>query len=99
MWGYEENYGSFAQFAVVDDYMCHPKPAGLSWAEASCYMATAATAYRQLFGWHPHTVRPGDPVLIWAVRAAWAASPSSWYGTSAASPSRWFPARSAASSA
>lgn len=65
VWGYEENYGSFAQFAVVDDYMCHPKPARLSWAEAACYMATAATAYRQLFGWPPHTVRPGDPVLIW----------------------------------
>ncbi|MFE9681832.1 crotonyl-CoA carboxylase/reductase [Streptomyces sp. NPDC006285] len=65
VWGYEENYGSFAQFAVVDDYMLHPKPARLSWAESACYMATAATAYRQLFGWEPHTVRPGDPVLIW----------------------------------
>lgn len=65
VWGYEENYGSFAQFAVVDEYMCHPKPQRLSWAAASCYMATAATAYRQLFGWEPHTVRPGDPVLIW----------------------------------
>jgi crotonyl-CoA carboxylase/reductase len=28
-------------------------------------MVTAATAYRQLFGWPPHTVRPGDPVLVW----------------------------------
>lgn len=65
VWGYEENYGSFAQFAVVDDYMCHPRPARLSWAASACYMATAATAYRQLFGWQPHTVRPGDPVLIW----------------------------------
>lgn len=65
VWGYEENYGSFAQFAVVDEYMCHPKPARLSWAESACYMATAATAYRQLFGWEPHVVRPGDPVLIW----------------------------------
>ncbi|WP_328912388.1 MULTISPECIES: crotonyl-CoA carboxylase/reductase [unclassified Streptomyces] len=65
VWGYEENYGSFAQFAVVDDYMCHPKPARLSWAASACYMATAATAYRQLFGWQPHTVRPGDPVLVW----------------------------------
>lgn len=65
VWGYEENYGSFAQFAVVDDYMLHPKPQRLSWAESACYMATAATAYRQLFGWEPHTVRPGDPVLIW----------------------------------
>lgn len=65
VWGYEENFGSFAQFAVADEYMCHPKPARLSWAEAACYMVTAATAYRQLFGWAPHTVRPGDPVLIW----------------------------------
>ncbi|NUP37588.1 MAG: crotonyl-CoA carboxylase/reductase [Streptomyces sp.] len=65
VWGYEDNYGSFAQFAVVDEYQLHPKPERLSWAEASCFMATAATAYRQLFGWEPHTVRPGDPVLIW----------------------------------
>ena len=65
VYGYEENYGSFAQFTVIDAYQCHPKPARLSWAEAACYMATGATAYRQLFGWHPHTVRPGDPVLIW----------------------------------
>lgn len=65
VWGYEDNYGSFAQFAVVDEYQCHPKPQRLSWAESACYMATAATAYRQLFGWEPHTVRPGDPVLVW----------------------------------
>lgn len=65
VWGYEENYGSFAQFAVVDEYQCHAKPSRLSWAESACYMATAVTAYRQLFGWEPHVVRPGDPVLIW----------------------------------
>lgn len=65
VWGYEENYGSFAQFAVVDEYQLHPKPARLSWEEAACYLATAGTAYRQLFGWQPHTVRPGDPVLVW----------------------------------
>lgn len=65
IWGYEDNWGSFAQFALVDDYQCHPKPARLSWTSAAVYTATAATAYRQLFGWAPHTVRPGDPVLIW----------------------------------
>jgi crotonyl-CoA carboxylase/reductase len=26
VWGYEDNYGCFAQFAVVDDYQCLPKP-------------------------------------------------------------------------
>jgi crotonyl-CoA carboxylase/reductase len=28
-------------------------------------MLCGGTAYRQLMGWPPHTVRPGDPVLIW----------------------------------
>ncbi|HET8932548.1 MAG TPA: crotonyl-CoA carboxylase/reductase [Polyangiales bacterium] len=64
-WGYETNFGSFAQYAVVDDYQCLPKPARLSWAQAGCYVLCAGTAYRQLMGWAPHTVRPGDAVLIW----------------------------------
>lgn len=65
VWGYEANYGSFAQFAAVYQHQIHPKPNRLSWAEAACYMLTGATAYRQLMGWQPHVVRPGDPVLIW----------------------------------
>lgn len=64
-WGYETNYGSFAQYTLVDDYQCHPKPTRLSWAQAASYMLCGGTAYRQLMGWHPNTVRPGDPVLIW----------------------------------
>lgn len=65
IWGYEENWGSFAQFTLVDDYQCHPKPKHLSWEAAAAYMLVGATAYRQLMGWEPHVVRPGDPVLIW----------------------------------
>ncbi len=65
IWGYEENWGSFAQFTLVDDYQCHPKPKQLSWEAAAAYMLVGATAYRQLMGWEPHVVRPGDPVLIW----------------------------------
>ncbi|MFE6864095.1 crotonyl-CoA carboxylase/reductase [Nocardia sp. NPDC057668] len=65
VWGYEQNYGSFAQFTVVQDYQCHPKPDRLSWAQAAAYILTGATAYRQLLGWYPNVVRPGDPVLIW----------------------------------
>ncbi|MFI7323113.1 crotonyl-CoA carboxylase/reductase [Streptomyces rubiginosohelvolus] len=64
-WGYESNYGSFAQVALVRDYQCHPKPAALSWEAAAAFILTGATAYRQLFGWAPHTVQPGDPVLVW----------------------------------
>lgn len=65
IWGYETNYGSFAQYTLVEDYQCYPKPARLSWAQASCYMLCGGTAYRQLMGWPPNTVNPGDPVLIW----------------------------------
>jgi crotonyl-CoA carboxylase/reductase len=65
IWGYEVNWGSFAQFTLVDDYQCHPKPPQLSWEAAAAYMLVGATAYRQLMGWEPHVVRPGDPVLIW----------------------------------
>jgi crotonyl-CoA carboxylase/reductase len=64
-WGYETNFGSFAQYTVVDEYQCHAKPARLGWAESGCYLLCAGTAYRQLMGWPPHNVRPGDPVLIW----------------------------------
>ncbi|WP_218002725.1 crotonyl-CoA carboxylase/reductase [Nocardia brevicatena] len=64
-WGYETNFGAFAQFALVQDYQCIPKPDRLSWVEAAAYMLTGATAYRQLTGWNPNVVRPGEPVLIW----------------------------------
>lgn len=65
VWGYELNWGSFAQFTLVADYQCHPKPPNLSWEEAACFLLSSATAYRQLTGWPPNTVRPGDPVLVW----------------------------------
>jgi crotonyl-CoA carboxylase/reductase len=65
IWGYEENWGSFAQFTRVDAYQCHPKPPKLSWEAAAAYMLVGATAYRQLMGWAPNTVKEGDPVLIW----------------------------------
>ncbi|WP_197043368.1 crotonyl-CoA carboxylase/reductase [Saccharothrix sp. NRRL B-16314] len=64
-WGYETNFGSFAQFALVKDLQCHRKPAALSWEEAASFLLTGPTAYNQLTGWAPHTVEPGDPVLIW----------------------------------
>lgn len=64
-WGYETNFGSFAQFTRVDDYQLLPKPKSLNWEEAACYMLSGGTAYRQLTGWAPHIVKPGDPVLIW----------------------------------
>ncbi|WP_159942969.1 MULTISPECIES: crotonyl-CoA carboxylase/reductase [unclassified Nocardiopsis] len=64
-WGYESNFGSFGQFSLIRDFQCHPKPGKLPWDVAAGFIVSAATAYRQLFGWEPHVVRPGDPVLVW----------------------------------
>ncbi|MEU4639498.1 crotonyl-CoA carboxylase/reductase [Micromonospora sp. NPDC023814] len=64
-WGYESNFGAFSQYCLVDEYQCYAKPPALTWEGAGAMIGCAATAYRQLFGWHPHTVQPGDPVLVW----------------------------------
>jgi crotonyl-CoA carboxylase/reductase len=65
IWGYESNWGSFAQFTKVQAHQCLPKPKHLTWEAAAAYMLVGATAYRMLYGWPPHTVRAGDVVLIW----------------------------------
>ncbi|MBK7535182.1 MAG: crotonyl-CoA carboxylase/reductase [Myxococcales bacterium] len=65
IWGYESNWGSFAQYALVQDHQCLPKPPHLTWEEAAAYMLVAATAYRMLHGWAPNVVGAGDPVLVW----------------------------------
>jgi crotonyl-CoA carboxylase/reductase len=65
IWGYESNWGSFAQFTKVQAHQCLPKPKHLTWEAAAAYMLVAATAYRMLHGWPPHDVKSGDVVLIW----------------------------------
>jgi crotonyl-CoA carboxylase/reductase len=65
IWGYESNWGSFAQFTKVQDHQCVPKPARLTWEEAAAYMLVGATAYRMLHGWPPNAIGAGDPLLIW----------------------------------
>lgn len=65
IWGYESNWGSFAQFTKVQDHQCLPKPPQLTWEAAAAYMLVGATAYRMLHGWPPNTAQPGDPVLVW----------------------------------
>ncbi len=65
IWGYESNYGSFAQFTRVQAHQMVKKPAHLAWEAAAAYMLVGATAYRMLTGWPPHGVRQGDVVLVW----------------------------------
>jgi len=65
IWGYESSWGSFAQYAKVQDHQCLAKPPHLTWEEAASYMLVAATAYRMLHGWPPNVVAAGDPILVW----------------------------------
>ena len=65
IWGYETNWGSFAQFTKVQAHQCMPKAPHLTWEEAAAPTLVGATAYRMLMGWPPHTIRANDVVLIW----------------------------------
>jgi crotonyl-CoA carboxylase/reductase len=65
IWGYETNWGSFAQFTKVQAHQCMPKPKHMTWEDAAAYVLVGATAYRMLHGWGAHAVRKGDVVLIW----------------------------------
>ena len=65
IWGYETNWGSFAQFSKVQAHQCLPKAKHLTWEAAAAYMLVGATAYRMLMAWPPHTVRKDDVVLVW----------------------------------
>jgi crotonyl-CoA carboxylase/reductase len=65
IWGYETNYGSFAQFTKVQAHQCMPKPRHMNWEEAASYVLVGATAWRMLHGWPEHAMKPNDVVLIW----------------------------------
>ncbi len=65
IWGYETNWGSFAQFAKVQAHQCLPKAPQLTWEAAAAPTLVGATAYRMLHGWPPNTVKDGDVVLVW----------------------------------
>jgi crotonyl-CoA carboxylase/reductase len=65
IWGYESNWGSFAQFTRIQAHQLLPKAPDLTWEAAAAPTLVGATAYRMLLGWPPHTVGKGDVVLVW----------------------------------
>ena len=67
IWGYdaELNYGSFAQFCLVQAHQLLPKAEHLTWEEAAAPTLVGTTAYRMLHGWKGNEVKDGDVVLVW----------------------------------
>jgi len=63
IWGYENNWGSFAQFTKVQAQQLLPGPPRLSWEEAASYRLTYFTAYRMLIG--QAQLKAGEHVLVW----------------------------------
>jgi crotonyl-CoA reductase len=64
-WGFETNFGAFAEYCIVKAHQLLKKPAHLSWEESAANTLCAATAYRMLIGNHGAKMRLGDVVLIW----------------------------------
>jgi crotonyl-CoA carboxylase/reductase len=65
IWGYNTNFGSFAQFCLAQAHQVLPKAEHLTWAAAAAPTLVGATAYRMLHGWAGHTVERDDVVLVW----------------------------------
>jgi len=65
IWGYNTNFGSFAQFCRAHAHQVLPKAPQLSWAEAAAPTLVGATVYRMLHGWAGNTVQENDLVLVW----------------------------------
>ena len=65
IWGYEENYGGFAQFTIVRERQCVLKPREMSWLDSASLIATGVTVYRMLTHWKGNQIKAGDGVLVW----------------------------------
>ncbi len=65
VYGYETNFGTFADICLVRANQLMPKPAHLTWEEAASTPLVNTTVYRMLVGRNGAKMKMGDIVLIW----------------------------------
>jgi crotonyl-CoA reductase len=65
IWGFETNFGSFADIAMVKANQLMPKPKHMTWEEAACLGLVSSTSYRMLVSPNGANMKQGDVVLIW----------------------------------
>ena len=65
IWGFETNFGGLAELSIVKANQLMPKPAHLSWEEASVNALCNSTSYRMLVGHNGANMKQGDVVLVW----------------------------------
>ena len=65
IWGYETNFGAFAEYSKVKSSQLISKPPDLSWEVSGSFSLTLSTAYRMLLSGNGITLKPNDNCLIW----------------------------------
>ena len=65
IWGFETNFGGLAEIAVVKANQLMPKPAHLTWEEASCNALCNSTSYRMIVSPNGSQMTQGQAVLVW----------------------------------
>tara|TARA_A100001015_G_scaffold315471_1_gene427353 strand:- start:5870 stop:7045 length:1176 start_codon:yes stop_codon:yes gene_type:complete len=65
IWGYETNFGAFAEFTKVKSNQLIQKPGHISWENAGSFCLTLSTAYRMLLSKNAYEVKPNDNCLVW----------------------------------
>ena len=65
VWGYEANWGGYAQFSKAMEMQCHKVPDSMSDEEASAFASAGVVAYRMLTFWEGNRVKEGDVVLVY----------------------------------
>ena len=65
IWGYETNFGAFAEYTKVKSSQLIKKPKNLSWEIAGCFCLTLSTAFRMLLSNNALKISPNKNCLIW----------------------------------
>ena len=64
IWGYETNFGAFAEYTVVRAAQLLPRPKHLDWAVSASHGLTLSTAYRMLAR-NGADLKAGEACLVW----------------------------------
>lgn len=65
VWGYETNFGAFAEYTIVKNSQLLKKPKILNSEICGSYMLTLGTAYRMLLSKNGAQLKSGETCLIW----------------------------------
>jgi crotonyl-CoA reductase len=65
IWGYETNYGAFAEYTIVKSSQLLKKPKNLDFISAGSNLLTLGTAYRMLISDNGLKIKKSETCLIW----------------------------------